>query len=313
MQAVQTRSTPTVDRYSKCIEVSKRIRWDIDADVIRGREMDVTKKFLPDALALVGGFEMLNRMESRVLSQVQGRTYANMFGLVERYIGAKMLEVSRDHALGDQHAFEALVRFTDEELKHQELFRRIETMTDKWMPEGYRFVPQPNDVANFVLGKSTWAVLALTCLIEIVTQVHYQESIAPDEHLSPLWKDVFLFHWKEESQHAILDELEWAREDAKLDAAGRDRAVDDLIALVAGVDQTLQAQAKADAEYFRRLCLRRFTPDEAEAIHAGMLTAYRWQYIVSGAQEQRFRANLMPKITPAQAERIGAALAPIVG
>ena len=37
-----------------------------------------------------------------------------------------MLEVSRDHWLGDQIALEALVRFTDEELKHQELFRRIE-------------------------------------------------------------------------------------------------------------------------------------------------------------------------------------------
>ena len=51
-----------------------------------------------------------------------------MFGLVERFIGAKMLEVSRDHWLGDQTALEAIVRFTDEELKHQELFRRIERL-----------------------------------------------------------------------------------------------------------------------------------------------------------------------------------------
>ena len=60
-----------------------------------------------------------------------------MFGLVERFIGAKMLEVSRDHWLGDQIALEALVRFTDEELKHQELFRRIETMIGSGMPAGY--------------------------------------------------------------------------------------------------------------------------------------------------------------------------------
>ncbi len=51
-----------------------------------------------------------------------------MFGLVERFIAAKVLEVGRDHALGDQVALEALVRFTDEELKHQELFRRLEAM-----------------------------------------------------------------------------------------------------------------------------------------------------------------------------------------
>ena len=34
---------------------------------------------------------------------------------------------------------------------------------------------------------------------------HYRESIDPDVALSPLFKDVFLFHWKEESQHAIID------------------------------------------------------------------------------------------------------------
>ena len=67
---------------------------------------------------------------------MQGRTYANMFGLVERFIGAKMLEISRDHWLGDQTALEALVRFTDEELKHQELFRRIERMVAEGMPAG---------------------------------------------------------------------------------------------------------------------------------------------------------------------------------
>ncbi len=69
-----------------------------------------------------------------MLSQIQGRTYANMFGLVERFINAKILEVSRDHWLGDQTALEALVRFSDEELKHQELFRRIERMVASGMP-----------------------------------------------------------------------------------------------------------------------------------------------------------------------------------
>src|SRR5687768_17357567 len=131
-------------RYAKCIEVSKRIRWDIDRDVIRGRAFEFSKKFLPDGLSLVNELEFLDGAERRLLSQVQGRTYANIFGLVERFIGAKMLELSRDHWLGDQTALEALVRFTDEELKHQELFRRIESMVSEGMPAGYRFLPRPN-------------------------------------------------------------------------------------------------------------------------------------------------------------------------
>src|SRR5262249_26260035 len=98
-------------RYAKCIEVSKRVRWDIDNDVIRGRKFDFSKKFLPDGLSLAAELDFLSPAERRLLSQVQGRTYANMFGLVERYIGAKILEVSRDHWMGDQTALEALVRF----------------------------------------------------------------------------------------------------------------------------------------------------------------------------------------------------------
>ena len=183
MQAT-TPAFPDSQRYVKCIEVSKRIRWDIDRDVIRGRSFDLGHRFLPDGLSLVDELDFLSLADRRFLSQIQGRTYANMFGLVERFIGAKMLEVSRDHWLGDQTALEALVRFTDEEMKHQELFRRIEALAADRMPPGYAFLPKPNDVAGFVLGKCTWAVLALTCHIELFTQTHYRDSIGSTDGVS---------------------------------------------------------------------------------------------------------------------------------
>jgi len=302
----------TTDRYARTIAASKRIRWDIDADVIRGRKLDVGQKFLPDGLSLVDELPFLSAAEGRFMSQVQGRTYANLFGLVERFINAKILEVSRDHWFGDQVALEALVRFSEEELKHQELFRRVEALAAEGMPPGYRVAPDPNDVARVVLGKSTWAVLALTSHIEIFTQVHYRKSIEVDGDLSPLWKDVFLHHWKEESQHAILDELEWVREDAKLDPEARDRAVTDLIDLVVAVDSLLQAQAEADGDYFLAVRERGFSVDEQRAIRAAILKAYRWQYIVSGVQDGRFLGILTSLITAAQTERITNALAPLM-
>jgi hypothetical protein len=300
------------NRYAKCIEVSKRIRWDIDEDVIRGREFDFTRKFLPDGLSMVARLPFLTEAEKRTFSQVQGRTYANMFGLVERFIGAKMLEVSRDHWMGDQVALEALVRFTDEELKHQELFRRIEQMVAAGMPAGYTFAPQPNDVAKAVLSASTWSVLGLTCLIELFTQAHYRSSIDTDPNLSELWKDVFLYHWREESQHAILDELEWVREDGKLNAKERDKAVTDLIGLAAAVDGIVQAQAAADARYFLAIAGRKLTEAENGMVADAFLRAYRYQYIVSGVQDERFNKILGGMITAAQGERIGKALEPVV-
>ena len=299
-------------RYAKSIDASRRIRWEIERDVIRGRDLDFSKKFLPDGLSRADRLPFLSVDERRLFSQVQGRTYANMFGLVERFIAPKMSEISRDHWLGDQTAFEALVRFTDEELKHQELFRRIEAMTVAGMPAGYDFQPKPNEVAGAVLGASTWAVLALTCHIELFVLQHYRESIETDADLSDLWKDVFMHHAREESQHAIIDELEWKREDAKLTPAERDKAVGDLISLVGAVDGILQAQARADAGYFFASISRIMTAEQASQVREAFLAAYRYQYIVSGVKDARFQQVLGGMITPQQGERIGAALAPIL-
>jgi hypothetical protein len=297
------------DRFTRCIQASKQVRWDIEADVIRGRQFDMTQKFLPNGLSLVHELGFLTPEEQRYVSQIQGRTYANIFGLVERFINAKVLELSREHWFGDQVALEALVRFSDEELKHQALFRRIEHLAGAQMPDGYTFLPQPNDVARAVLSKSTWAVLALTLDIELFTLLHYRESIDPDPQLSALFKDVFRFHWKEESQHAIMDELEWKRHDATLTPAQRDQAVDEFIELVGAVDSILQLQAQADADYGAATCGRTLSEAEQQALHAGILKAYRWQYILSGAQHPPFVRALSSLITPAQGQRIQAALA----
>jgi hypothetical protein len=296
------------DRYARCILSSKRVHWDIEQDVIRGREFSAADKFLPDGLALPDRFTSLSPEEKRFVSQIQGRTYANIFGLVERYINAKILEVSRDYVLGNQVALEALVGFSQEELKHQNLFRRIDEMMGEVLPDGYRFDFAPDSVARDVLGKSSWAVLLLTLDVELFTQLHYRQSIELDTRLSELFKDVFLFHWKEESQHAVLDELELLRHDAELTPQERDRGVDDFIDLAAALASIVREQAAADARYFAANCRRVVAADEAHAIEAAFLAAYRWQYIYSGVAHPHFRRVLAALTTETQRHRIQTAL-----
>ena len=312
--AIQTLNEAHTDtaRYARCIKASKKASWEIDRDVLRGREFDFNHKFLPDGLSMVDELAFLTEAERRSLSQVQGRTYAYLFGLVERFIGAKVLDQSREHYFGDQVALEALVRFGDEELKHQELFRRVEALISHSMPSGYSTVADPNEVARVVLSKSTWAVLALTCHIELFVQSHYEHSIDQDVSLSPLFKDIFRFHWRDECQHVILDELEWRRVDARLTPEERDAAVSDLIDLVGAVDGIVQGQAALDSAYFLRLSDRNFKDDEQHAIKDLLVKAYRWQYIVSGVQHRHFGRLLTEFTTTAQMQRIQRALAPIM-
>jgi len=287
-ESIAPKTSENTRTFARCIENSKRISWDIDRDVIRGRTFDFSQTFLPDGLSLIPSLKFLTEEQQVRLSQIQGRTYALVFGLVERFINAKILEITTDYWLEDQAALEALVRFSDEELKHQELFRRIEALIAAEMPAGYRFNVDANDLARAVLSKSSWAVMALTLHIELFTQLHYQVSIAGDDRLSPLFKDVFLYHWKEESQHAIMDEIEWRKIDARISDDQRRQGVSDFLELVQALDGILREQATNDAQYFRSIYASNLSEGQTATVREQLLEAYRWQYIHSGARHRHF-------------------------
>ena len=63
--------------------------------------------------------------------------------------------------------------------------------------------------------------------------------------------------------------------------------------------------------YFFRLCPRPFSAEQASRVQSTVLRAYRWQYILSGAENARFTEVLAELVTAEQAGRIGAALTPI--
>ena len=110
----------------------------------------------------------------------------------------------------------------------------------------------------------------------------------------------------------MLDELEFLRENARLTAAERDAAVGDLIDLVVAVDGILQAQARADASYFDAIAGERNTDAQRSAVAAGILKAYRWQYIVSGVTEPRFQKVLFGVLDEQQTAQVTAALQPLL-
>jgi len=62
------------EKYASCVDASKRVRWDIDRDIIRGRDFEMDQKLLPDSISGIQRFEFLDPREARLLSQIQGRT-----------------------------------------------------------------------------------------------------------------------------------------------------------------------------------------------------------------------------------------------
>ena len=70
METALRNTTPEHDRYARCIGASKRIRWEIERDVIRDRDFDLAKRFLPNGLSRVDELAFLSPAERRFLTQV---------------------------------------------------------------------------------------------------------------------------------------------------------------------------------------------------------------------------------------------------
>lgn len=241
--------------------------------------LDFRRKFLPDHVSKVHEADFLEPPDARLLSQVQGRTYANLFALPG---------------------------------PREKLFRHIAQRAGAGMPPGYVLKPQQPALADAVNGKAPWAVLALTLNIALAARAHCHIALGLDAELCPLWRNAFLVRRMEGTQDAAGCERAWRAEHARLDETGRDAAVADLVALLAASDGFCRAQAAADADYFLLCTATSFTRAQEAALRDLLLKAYRWQYIVSGTQEPPFAETLVELVTPQQLERIGAALAPIL-
>jgi hypothetical protein len=297
-------------QVSRGADALENVGWDIERDVIRGRHFHFSQRLLPATLDRIANLEFLWPDELRLLNQLQARTYANMFSLVERFIGSKMPQIRCAHWSDNPVALKALTSFAEQGAKHQALFARTETLVADSMPYGYRFEAAPHKVIEAVTVASTWAVLAFTCHFQMLTKAHCVACLEADSELSPLFKDVLRFHWAEDSQHANFDEVEWVSENARLTSIQRDDAVSDLIGLFGALSEMVRTQAGADTRYFLESNGRAQEGSEAECVGHVLRDAYRWQYIDSGVQHPRYIGLLNPMLSEKQMHNFNVALAP---
>jgi hypothetical protein len=294
--------------YSRCLAHAHKVNWRIE-EVLGERRFDPDLRWLPLRLSGAAFTTTLDEAERRKLTQVEMAAYAHLFAYVEEFIAPKVTELSRDFEIERREVFDALANFAAEEVKHMHLFRRLRERVNAQLGFETRLLGDQAPTARYVLSKSTGAVLLLTACIEWFTQLHYTEAFAEDAGLDPFTKHVFRAHWLEESQHAQMDHLETLRAFSKLDAAGRERAIDELIELVGAVDGLLQKQAGYDVLNFERHLGRALTPAEREDVSRAVLRAKRWTFIESGVTHPRFQELFAEVTTSAQQQKVGAALA----
>ncbi len=293
--------------FERCLESSYKVNWRIE-DVLGGKDVDCSKRWLPSSLSAGSRIEGFSEQERRQLSHVEMAAYAHIFAYVEEFIAPKISELAIEHEIDERVAFDALTNFAAEEVKHMNLFRKLRDQVNQTVGFETDLIGGQAETAHYVLSKSTGAVLLLTACIEWFTQRHYVEAFREDDSLDPLTKDVFKAHWQEESQHAQMDHLESLRIFAKLTDLEREQAVDELIELVGAVDGLLQDQVERDIANFTTYTSRLFTARETGELRNALCGSKRWTFIESGVTHPRFLELMEAVTTPAQREKIGAAL-----
>lgn len=197
-----------MDSFEKCWLTSEKVNWRFQ-EAFGSLQFDFTKRFLPSRLC---GYEQpawLGPKKLHILNQLRGFSYAHLFLFVEEFIIKLTLNSANKYIHRDNSAFSAMLRFTEEEAKHQRMF----TLMKKQLVEGFGFqqaeIANKKEVAQQICSKSPFAVYLLTLVVEFLTQRHYIECFSEEKDLlDPAFVKIFRLHWTEESQHTRIDALE---------------------------------------------------------------------------------------------------------
>jgi hypothetical protein len=291
--------------YEACLDGSVKNAWTVD-DCFRARDFDFTKPFLPDRIAGASGIGCLDDDEKRMLNQIRGNSYCHIFAFVEEYIVPLVVDHARGDVYGDETRLWSLLRFAEEEVKHQEMLRRACDQFEAGFGTSCGLVPGREDVADAVLGTSPLTALLLTSMIEWFTQLHYVEHVRDRAELDELFRDILRFHWIDESRHARLDSLlidEVARD---LGPEEREAAVDGLLELGGAVDGLLAQQVEFDIDALQVATRRSFSEPERDEIRTHQQRSYRWTFLVSGLQHPNF-VNIVEQLTTGGAKKVAQA------
>ena len=295
--------------YDEALANSKKVAWTED-EVLNGRSFDLSKRFLPNSLSGVDGITVLNDEEKLKLNQIMGNAYLHLFAFVEEFIAPTVNEAALNNPFGDEVRQRSLVRFTEEELKHQELFRRTIAMFNQQFGMAPQLIPGREEVAGVVRSKSRLAVLILIDVIEWFVQVHYTEHVLDKTELDGLFRDLLKFHWLDEAQHAKMDTMLIAEVVEGMTMAEREAAVDEVIELGGAVDGLLQQQIAMNIDALAEVTGRVFTEVERAEIAAETLKAWRYTFLVAGLEHPNV-VKMLEEITvegPAKVHAVAQAL-----
>lgn len=265
--------------YDAIVATSERVAWTVDA-VVGDRRFDASRRIVPPSWVGSWTLRFLDDQAHLVLNHCRAFSYVHLLGNFEEFATPHIAEIADGSWHDDRARLRALLRFADDEMKHQQLLRRAETLLEtscghafgRWFDDGKVRVTA---LTQAVLAHPPLARFLMVLALEWGTQRHYLQSVR-DGAADPLYAAVLKAHWIEEAQHTKADVLEIAQLVRRLSADERREAFDHVQALGALVDAAFVGQAAAEVDTLRRVTGRTFTAAETTALQETLARSLRY-------------------------------------
>jgi hypothetical protein len=295
--------------YAAVVAASERIAWRV-GEVFDGRAFDPWGPIVPASWVGTQHLGFLDARAQRTLNHCRAFSYVHLLGHFEEFAPVHLANVIRDAPHGDRAQLRALMRFGDEELKHQQLFLQAERVLEESCGHAFGrwFGADPTRLATMtsaIVAHDPLALYLMVLALEWGTQRHYIESVHRDGGpVDPLYVEILKAHWIEEAQHIKVDILEIARLARGRSEESVARAFEDVLALGAIVDVAFAGQAQQEIETLSAVTGRTFTADEVIVLHE---TLHRSMHAIMagvGLGHPSF-GKLVRDLSPAGAATIG--------
>jgi hypothetical protein len=241
------------------VAASEQVAWTVDA-IFRDRRFDASKPIVPASWVRTQALEFLTDQDQLTLNHCRAFSYAHLNGNYEEFIPLHLTGIIQQDWHDDRAHLRALLRFGEEEMKHQQLFRRTETILEASCGHSFgRYFDdhkvRVTELTRAVLDYPPLPRFLLLLAFEFGTRRHYVESIQEQTEGSgdPLYVEVLKAHWLEENQHVKSDMLEIAQLAGSLSPEELSVAFDQVKGLGALVDATFVGQVDQEIDTLQQV------------------------------------------------------------
>jgi hypothetical protein len=253
----------------------------------QGSALDLSRCFLPEALAGLSPIRTLDEGDRRRLNQIRAFSYLHLFDMFESTLSSVAHARAR-YDVETRDVVAPLLRL--DTFDHHELFRSFEDAFERAFPVTPRALPVPAQFVRTLEHASPLALLVLALHLKLMTQQHYLACVRGDESLEPHFVRLLKDHWAMEcgasktcgSALAIQTALGHALP-GRVPAALRDYRL-----LVFACDDVARSQAELDVVTLEDARGARLAETDRAVVLASQVAAHRKTFLTVGIVNAAF-------------------------